>query len=794
MMKGCNMQIRRMARFAAVFAMAASAWTQQPAQPQTVIKTETKLVLVDVVVSNKKGQYLDDLALKDFRVWEDNKEQALKTFSYGPDPSSPDAGKRYIVLFFDSMSLTAGELIQARTAAQRFIESNAGPDRLILVASFMGSTQIAQNFTPDIDKLKDALGKVRSSSIIRGPEVAVMGGMGGAGGAGRFGGEMGMGGERIDPTQDFAVRSMLQGLRGLAKSLGAIPGRKSVILFTSGFPLSNSARDEATMTISVCNHSNVAIYPVDARGISGNIAAPGSRGRAALEMPGAARVDGVALAAWPVTRIASFFLEPQARGGGATGAPGGAPSGGTPGAAGGGNPAGGGATRGGTPGGGAGASPGMGGGRTNGMPGNNNSGFGNNNGGINGRGGFGNDPFNNPNNPNNPNNRNGRNNPFGLEIPNNAIDRQQVLYMLADGTGGFVILNTNDLVGGLEKIAKEQNAYYILGYTPVDTPEGSCHTLKVKVDRGGTSVRSRAGYCNARSKDMLAGNPIEKTMESRVAGTSKGNIEASMTAPFFYTGPNTARVAVTLEIPTQSIKFEKVKGKQHAAVNVLGIAYTQDGTVAARFSDIVKLDLDNTKEVEKFKQAPMHYENQFDMATGTYSFKVVFDSGGDSFGKLEMPLMINAYDATAFAISGVALCKSFGPASPADTSIDTVLLEGRSPLIAGKYKFTPSGYTEFAKTDNVGMYFEIYDPALTGDTPPKVSVEMRFLDGKTGAPVTDSGAVPVDTFVRPGSPVVAAGLRLPVSALPPGPYKLELKALDSTGTWALRTADFEVKQ
>src|SRR5690242_5307779 len=174
------MLMQRMIRFAAMFALAASAWPQAlqtatPATPPTVIKTETKMVLVDVVVATKKGQYVDDLALKDFKVWEDNKEQALKTFSYGPDPNAPDAGKRYIILFFDSATLSQTELIQARTAAQKFIESNAGPDRLIAVASFMGSTQIAQNFSPDIEKLKTALGKVRSTALARGPEVAIFG-------------------------------------------------------------------------------------------------------------------------------------------------------------------------------------------------------------------------------------------------------------------------------------------------------------------------------------------------------------------------------------------------------------------------------------------------------------------------------------------------------------------------------------------------------------------------------------------------------------------------------------------
>ncbi len=777
------MRFDRLTQFAAMVLAGAAAWGQTQAPP-TVIRTETKLVLVDVVVANKKGQYVDNLELKDFKVWEDNKEQALKTFSYGPDPSSPDSGKRYIVLFFDSMSLSAAELAQARIAAQRFIESNAGPDRAMLVASFYGALQIEQNFTDDIGKLKASLDKVRASAIVRGPDMAVMGGMN------RMGGMDDITGQRIDPTQEFAARQMLQGLRGMAKSLADIPGRKSLVLFTSGFPLSNLLRDEATVTISYCNRANVAIYPVDARGISGGIPTRGMRG--ALEYPGAARVPGIALAAWPVTRMASLLLEPQARGGGTGG--GGTSGGGAGGGTAGGGAGGGGGVRGG---GSVGASPGAGGspaggGRTTGMPG---SGSGTNNpNGMNGGRNGGYDP-NNPNNNqfNNPNNPMGRpGGPFGMAIPGSVMDRQQILYMLADGTGGFVILNTNDFTGGLAKIAKEQNAYYILGYTPPEHVEGSCHTLRVKVDKGGMNVRARAGYCDTKPKDVLAGNPIEKTLESRVAGASNGTMAASMTVPYFYTGGNTARVAVTLEIPSDKIKFEKVKGKQHAEVNVLGLAYLKDGTVAARFSDVVKLNFDGSKEVEAFRQTPLHYENQFDIASGSYVFKVVFDSGGENFGRMESPLTINQYDASQFALSALALCKSFGPASAVDTGIDALLLEGRSPLIAGSLKFTPSGYIRFAKTDTVAMYFEIYDPALTGEKPPKVTAEMRFLDGKTGNPVSASGSVPLDTFIRPGSGTVPAALKIPVSALPPGLYKVEVRALDSTGTWAARTADFEV--
>ena len=68
-------------------------------------------------------------------------------------------------------------------------------------------------------------------------------------------------------------------------------------------------------------------------------------------------------------------------------------------------------------------------------------------------------------------------------IPPNVETNEEAMYMLANGTGGFVIVNTNDLASGMDKIAREQDQYYVLGYTPPESAEGSCHSLKVKVDK-----------------------------------------------------------------------------------------------------------------------------------------------------------------------------------------------------------------------------------------------------------------------------------------------------------------------
>jgi hypothetical protein len=377
-------------------------------------------------------------------------------------------------------------------------------------------------------------------------------------------------------------------------------------------------------------------------------------------------------------------------------------------------------------------------------------------------------------------------------FPTSTPDNQQVLYQLADGTGGFVILNTNDLVGGLDRIARDSNQYYLLGYKPEASAEGSCHTLKVKVERGGTRVRARSGYCNVKPVDLLAGNPIEKDLENRAQSEMKGDIVASMRLPFFYTAPDTAQVHLALDIPPAAFQFEKVKGKQHAAVNVLGIAYKPDGSIAARFSDTANIDLDDKKEMEEFQKQPFHYENQFAVASGQYKLRVVFSSGNQSFGKLEAALVIDPYGERQFSLSGVALSDRIRPAADASTELDGELLEDKTPLLANGAQFSPSASNRFKKTDSAAIYAEVYEPLLKNPNPPEVAYEMIIVERKTGAVKVHIGdRTPKG---KAGNPVIALGLKLPIASLSPGSYRLDLRAVDSLNNFSkTRSADFEVE-
>lgn len=375
----------------------------------------------------------------------------------------------------------------------------------------------------------------------------------------------------------------------------------------------------------------------------------------------------------------------------------------------------------------------------------------------------------------------------------NVSNNQQVLYALADGTGGFVIVNTNNFKEGLDKIAQDTDDYYILGYVPPHPEhDGSYHKIKVKVERHGVEIRARNGYFDVKSPDLLAGKPEGKVLEEHAASSSPSDFPVSVAAPYFYTSPGVARVNLALQMPFSSIAFEKEKGKYHGEINVLGIAYRPDGSVAARFSDTVKNDLEK-KEMKELLNSPFSYQNAFDIAPGKYDLKVVLSAGGEKFGKFETPLSIGDFTGKQFGMSDVALSRQIRPTSQMLASLDAELLEERTPLMFKGMEIIPTAGHSFSKGEKIALYCEIYEPQPIANGMPRVGIIVDVFDRKTNQRAFTTNTILVNDDVIEGSPVIPVALWLPDNSLQPGEYRMEVHALDSLGQKSpIRTANFDL--
>src|SRR3989441_805277 len=277
----------------------ASTQTSSPQNPGGfVLRSQVNLVLVDVRVWDKSGHIVTDLKQQDFKILEEGVPQTISSFSLesverlataaaenGPPPTI-DLGKlppnvppaqliqdrRLLVLFFDLTSMAVDDLIRATKSATDFVHKQLTPADLVAVAIYSSTLRVLQSFTNDRDALDKAL---KSITVGESSSLAEAGSEGEAG-------TTNANGEAIvtrdvsdaftpDETEFniFNTDEKLAALESLARMLRDVPGRKSVIHFSSGIErtgIENQAQLRAAS--DAANQANVSVYTVDARGLA----------------------------------------------------------------------------------------------------------------------------------------------------------------------------------------------------------------------------------------------------------------------------------------------------------------------------------------------------------------------------------------------------------------------------------------------------------------------------------------------------------------------------------------------
>lgn len=269
-----------------------------PSAQGFVIRTQRNLVLVDVRVWDKSGHPVNDLKQSDFRILEDGVPQTVNSFSVenierlaqagaenGPPPTI-DLAKlpptvnpvqvlqdhRLLVFLFDLTSMPMDDLNRALEGAEQFVRTRLTPADLVAVVIYANTLRIVQNFTNDRDKLDKELAGVRVGAY---SQLAEAGTVGDAGTTNASGEEVVNQDVSAAFTPDetefniFNTDEKLGAIESLAHMLKDVPGRKSIIHFSSGIERTGIDNQmQLRATIDAANQANVSLYTMDARGLA----------------------------------------------------------------------------------------------------------------------------------------------------------------------------------------------------------------------------------------------------------------------------------------------------------------------------------------------------------------------------------------------------------------------------------------------------------------------------------------------------------------------------------------------
>ena len=269
-----------------------------PSQQESeyVLHVESDLVLVNVTVRDKSGNFVQGLKPENFTILEDNKPQKILSFDMEnvdapppldvtqakpltvpasgqptPAPSTANTAlqfkdRRLIVLFFDLSAMEPDEIDHAVTSAEHYIDAQMAPADLVSIVSLGSSLLVNQDFTTDRALLKKQL-EAFSSGSGQGFEEGTTGTTEGTPDTGQpF---------TADDTEYniFNTDRRLEALRSVAEKLSYVQQKKSLIYFSSGMDRTGiENQSELRAAVNAAVRSNLAIYTMDMRGLQALVA------------------------------------------------------------------------------------------------------------------------------------------------------------------------------------------------------------------------------------------------------------------------------------------------------------------------------------------------------------------------------------------------------------------------------------------------------------------------------------------------------------------------------------------
>jgi VWFA-related protein len=291
----------------AVSSIPAQAPQSQPPNSASTIKSEVRLVLVDVVITQGKGEPVVGLRREDFQVSEDGRPQTISFFEehtgggispVALPPEPPDVYTNYPtikttdsinVLLLDSLNTQATDQVYVRPHMVKFLQAAlAAPTGARLAIFTLGSKlRMVRGFTADSAELLASLTEPGTEAKFE-PQMASPGRKYGEqlacdrirSPAGQAACRDFMAEERAERAGD-RVGMTLQAFQALARYLSQFPGRKNVMWISGSFPLSffpetsprrvprKEYRSDIRQTADLLTADQVAVYPISARALTG---------------------------------------------------------------------------------------------------------------------------------------------------------------------------------------------------------------------------------------------------------------------------------------------------------------------------------------------------------------------------------------------------------------------------------------------------------------------------------------------------------------------------------------------
>lgn len=313
------------------------------------------------------------------------------------------------------------------------------------------------------------------------------------------------------------------------------------------------------------------------------------------------------------------------------------------------------------------------------------------------------------------------------------FDTQQALQLLARETGGFALINNNDLSGGVRRVLEDQS-YYLVGYEPdddtFDPVKRRFNKLEVKVLRTGLKVRYRSGFFNIADREkpantMMAGTtPTRQLQNALVSPFAVNGITLRLNTIFGSNEKNEAYVRSLLHVNATDLKFtDEPNGEKKAVFDVLAVSFGDNGQIVDQLGKSYTMILKPDVHKRMLKQGFVYHFVFPVKKSGAYQYRVAIrDSQGNKVGSASQFIEVPNLKKKRLTLSSIVL-----DALTPDEWVKDQAGENYEKLTD---PMTDTAIRRVATGSVLRYGLEVYNSKLDAARHPKLTTRVRvFRDG-----------------------------------------------------------------
>jgi VWFA-related protein len=219
--------------------------------------------------------------------------------------------------------------------------------------------------------------------------------------------------------------------------------------------------------------------------------------------------------------------------------------------------------------------------------------------------------------------------------------QDEVLSILANGTGGTFFHNRNDIDEGLRQAAGQPEVSYVLGFSPQNLKlDDKYHSLKVTLTNNQKwSLQARNGYFAPHGEVDPESTAREEIQQAVFSQEELHELPVECQAQFLKSA-NGVHLSVVTRVGTGELKFRKVDERNKDQLTVTTAIFDENGRMLAGLQRVIDLQVKDVT-LGRMNKTGLSVKLSFDLQPGTFLVRtVVRDSEGAQMGATNREVVI----------------------------------------------------------------------------------------------------------------------------------------------------------